>query len=160
MVPMLTVRWCSTIFKQAIITAWAQSRGLVTHALGIGADESQRWRQADHLNYPLIDWGWSRRDCIDYIRGKVVPIPRKSGCFFCPSQKRSEWRELLDVHPDLYERASAMERNASRNGHRATLDVSGKYSLDMMRHQFESQGPSMFEDQDIPRIYEPCICHI
>jgi hypothetical protein len=95
---------------------------------------------------------------MDYIKAQGIPMPRKSGCFYCPSQKRSEWRELLDLHPDLYERAVAMEANASRNGHRATLDPSGKRTLLEMKRDFEAQGDSMFSDDEAMRAYEPCIC--
>lgn len=158
--PLLVVRWCAVMFKRSVIDAWAVTHGIVTHMIGIASDEPNRVREDAGLLYPLNDWGWTRRDCIDYIRKRHVPVPRKSGCFFCPAQKRSEWRELLDVHPDLYARAEAMEVNASRNGHRATFSPDGKYSLADLRQGFETQGASMFEDQDVARVYSPCICGI
>lgn len=158
--PLVTVRWCSLQFKKAVIHAWADTRQITTHLIGIGSDEPRRIRDDAAILYPLNDWGWTRRDCIDYIRKRHVPVPRKSGCFYCPSQKRSEWRELLEVHPDLYARAEAMEANASRAGHRATLDPSGKTTLLQLRQGLESQGAMMFPDDEIPREYEPCICHI
>lgn len=160
MVPILGIRWCSIIFKRSVIAAWAATRVLPVQMIGIAADEPNRIREDAGLLYPLNDWGWTRRDCIDYIRKRHVPVPRKSGCFYCPSQKRSEWRELLEVHPDLYARAELMEMNASRYGHTATFDPSGKRTLLALRAEFESQGASMFEDQEIPRAYEPCLCGI
>lgn len=158
MVPLVGIRWCSVIFKRSVLHAWAATRGITTHMIGIGMDEPRRIRDLPDLLYPLNDWGWSRRDCMDYIRAQGIPMPRKSGCFYCPSQKRSEWRGLLELHPDLYARAEAMEGNASRNGHRATFDPSGKHTLADLRNAFEAQGESMFDDQDLGRAYEPCIC--
>jgi hypothetical protein len=160
MVPILGIRWCSIIFKRSVIAAWAATRGLMVQMIGIASDEPNRIRDDAGLVYPLNDWGWTRRDCVEYIRKRHVPVPRKSGCFFCPAQKRSEWRELLEVHPDLYARAEAMEVNASRNGHRATFSPDGKYSLADLRQGFETQGAAMFEDQEVARVYEPCICGI
>jgi hypothetical protein len=158
--PLLAVRWCSVMFKWAVLHAWADSRVIPVHLIGIAADEAQRVRDDPALAYPLVDWGWTRRDCMEYIKSKGVPIPRKSGCFFCPAQRQSDWKELLDVHPDLYARAEAMEANATRNGHVATLDPTGKVSLSHLRQAFDAQGDGMFSDDEIPREYEPCICHI
>ena len=160
MVPILGIRRCSIIFKRSVIAAWAATRGLTVQMIGISSDEPRRIRDGPGLLYPLNDWGWSRRDCVDYIRKRHVPVPRKSGCFFCPSQRRSEWRELLEVHPDLYAMAEAMEVNASRNGHRATFSPDGRWSLADLRLGFETQGASMFKDQEVARVYEPCICGI
>ena len=65
--------------------------------------------------YPMIDWGWMREDCIAAIKQEGLPLPGKSSCFFCPSMKRSEIRTLYHQHRDLYERAAAIENNAKPN---------------------------------------------
>jgi hypothetical protein len=43
-------------------------------------------------------------------------VPLKSACFFCPASKKQEILWLRERHPELLERALAIERNA-----RATL---------------------------------------
>ncbi|MCI8652110.1 MAG: hypothetical protein HFF11_00235 [Angelakisella sp.] len=65
--------------------------------------------------YPLIDWGWFREDCLKAIEQEGLPQPGKSSCFFCPSMKKSEIRTLYHRHRDLYDRAIAIERKAKPN---------------------------------------------
>ena len=65
--------------------------------------------------YPLMEWGWSRSDCIKAIRDAGLPLPGKSSCFFCPSMKRWEIRTLYHRYPDLLRRALAIEDAAMPN---------------------------------------------
>ena len=65
--------------------------------------------------YPLMEWGWSRKDCIQAIRDAGLPLPGKSSCFFCPSMKRWEIRTLYHRYPDLLRRALAIEDAAMPN---------------------------------------------
>jgi hypothetical protein len=81
-----------------------------THAIVYDAQDKKYKNE-----YPLIDWGWFREDCIAAIQQEGLPLPGKSSCFFCPSMKRSEIRTLYHNHRDLYERAIAIERNAKPN---------------------------------------------
>lgn len=62
--------------------------------------------------YPLIEWGLNQENCNALIRSVGLPVPSKSSCFFCPNRKISEIIELKEKHPDLYQRAVAMEQNA------------------------------------------------
>lgn len=159
MIPLLAIRWCSIIFKRSVIQAWAQKRGYEKQLVGISADEPQRIRDDPNVLYPLNDWGWRRQDCIDYIKENDVPVPRKSGCFFCPAQKRSEWRDLLMDNPELYERAAVMERKASeKSGKLQTFDPSGKVTLEDLAMQFDGQTVMDFANEADMRAYEPCIC--
>lgn len=92
----------------------------VTQLIGFDLDEahrmgrdrpSRRWVSA----YPLVEWGMDREDCVTLIAKHGLPIPPKSSCFFCPSMKKKEIIDLRIKHPDLYERALRMERNAAAN---------------------------------------------
>jgi len=158
-IPLLSVRWCSLTFKRSLIDAWRQRHDIPVSLIGISADESHRARNDGICTYPLLDWDWTRQDCFTAIKEANVPIPRKSGCFFCPGQRLSEWRQLLLDHPDLFERAVALEHNAStRVGRLCTLLPNGDITLTQLRRRFEAQ-PSFdgFEDIDL-RNYQPCIC--
>ena len=95
---------------------WAGG-GLIKKAVGFDADEPQRAKQYDSdkfVNwYPLIeDWDWGREECIDAINREGLPLPGKSACFFCPSSKTTEVKWLAAKHPDLMDRAIAIEKNA------------------------------------------------
>lgn len=88
----------------------------VTKMIGYDADEERRAGIPEDdkytYEYPLIDWGWGRAECIEAIKREGIPLPGKSACFFCPSSKVTEIRWLAAKHPDLMDRAIAMERNA------------------------------------------------
>lgn len=62
--------------------------------------------------YPLMEWGWTRDDCIREIEAAGLPQPGKSSCFFCPSMHVDEIIDLRERHLDLFQRAIAMEDNA------------------------------------------------
>ncbi len=94
---------------------WA-SGGKVTKLVGYDASEERRAKeyQSDKYTnrYPLIEWGWDRAICIDLIKSYGIPLPGKSACFFCPSSKAQEVKQLAKQYPDLAKRAIAMEKNA------------------------------------------------
>jgi hypothetical protein len=62
--------------------------------------------------YPLLDWGYDRERCKQIIAAAGLPVPMKSACFYCPASKKQEILWLQEHHPDLLERALAIERNA------------------------------------------------
>jgi hypothetical protein len=62
--------------------------------------------------YPLMEWGYDRERCKQIIARAGLPVPVKSACFFCPASKKHEIAWLEVHHPDLLERALAIERNA------------------------------------------------
>lgn len=89
----------------------------VIKLIGIDADESHRAVPAKKgwykNRYPLLEWGWGRKECEDAILNAGLPLPGKSACFFCPSSRPHEVRELAHKYPDLAERALRMEENAN-----------------------------------------------
>jgi len=63
--------------------------------------------------YPLADeWDMGRAECIATMREAGLTPPPKSSCFFCPANSEFEIVELYEKHPDLLERALAIEANA------------------------------------------------
>ncbi len=66
--------------------------------------------------YPLAsDWGMDRAACERSIRDAGLPVPIKSACWFCPASKKKEIVWLREHHPELLERALAIEANAQPN---------------------------------------------
>ncbi len=68
--------------------------------------------------YPLQEWGWDRERCAHEILAAGLPLPRKSACFFCPASTDAEILELRRDHPELLERALAMEERARSGKHK------------------------------------------
>ena len=93
---------------------WKSGRK-ITKFIGYDADEPHRAKEFIDkkytLNYPLIEWDMGRDECVESIKKAGLPLPGKSACFFCPSSKPSEIRQLAKVYPDLAERALVMEAN-------------------------------------------------
>jgi len=75
---------------------------------------SRRYALPYELEYPLIDLGIDREGCKQIIRSAGLPIPIKSGCFFCPFTKVRNWKWLHRTHPDLFEKAKELEQNGRR----------------------------------------------
>lgn len=102
---------------------WAKGKK-VTKYIGYDAGEERRIMNAKvhdmqdtkyNKIYALFEWGWYREDCIKKIQEYGLPLPGKSSCFFCPSMRKPEIRQLAKQYPDLYQRAIAIEENAKEN---------------------------------------------
>lgn len=99
------------------LATWAAG-GRVVKLIGYDADEAHRADRATTqtakywYRYPLIEWGWGRRDCIAAIERAGLPVPGKSACFFCPSNTVDDIKALQRDHPELLARALAMEDRA------------------------------------------------
>lgn len=90
-------------------------RGIqVTLWLGISTDEWQRARTSGvawlRHEYPLLDKGMSRADCIAWLQARGLPVPKKSSCLICPYHTQSFWLELRRDHPNLWEEAAAVDQ--------------------------------------------------
>lgn len=89
---------------------------------GITTDEKQRAERAVKRfeaipwavpKYPFIERGWSRQDCLDWLKDKVPhPVPR-SACVFCPYRSNKEWVHLKETDPEGWARAVEID-NALR----------------------------------------------
>jgi hypothetical protein len=108
---------------QPCIDVWARGEK-VNKYIGYDAGEERRKlnalpHDADDKKfnyiYALIDWQMYREDCEKAILSQGLPLPGKSSCFFCPSMKKKEIRELYQNEPELFQRAIAIEDNAQEN---------------------------------------------
>jgi hypothetical protein len=75
--------------------------------------------------YPLVDWGWNRQKCLDYIEEQLGVRWVKSACFFCPfAGQGSEKDNLADrwaKYPELGAEALVMEYVSQALNERQTL---------------------------------------
>lgn len=104
----------------------AQARGVKPCKL-IGYDagpadlrRSKRLKDSDadfQYRYPLQDWNMDRGACIAEIVRAGLPVPMKSACWFCPASQKWELYWLAGEHPQLFERALAMEHKAMLGKH-------------------------------------------
>ncbi|MCI4357957.1 MAG: phosphoadenosine phosphosulfate reductase family protein [Thermoplasmata archaeon] len=151
-IPSKMWRWSTRDFKVYPIHAYYKTiDDHIFEYLGIAYDEIHRMKrsQADFVTsiFPLVDMRITREGCIRIIKKAGLPVPVKSGCFFCPFNNADRWREIHDTHPDLFERAVALEEG-SKHFPRQNLRSGGLRNLVERR----------FQDQPRTRVVgdEPC----
>jgi hypothetical protein len=104
---------CSDHYKIRPQKRWLKAQGVTAPWFWVGIDAGEAHRaKYEETRYPLIEWDWARDECVEAIRRAGLPQPGKSACFFCPSSKPHEILELKRLHPDLIQRALAMEAGA------------------------------------------------
>ncbi len=134
------------------VECWATG-GKVIRYIGIDAGESHRAVLTEDdkfvYQYPLVDWQMGRQECIEEIKSKGWPVPPKSSCFYCPAMRRSEILNLQLQHPDLLDRAIAIEANAETHTV-AGLGRNWRWA-DFIRQE-DAQGKLW------PEIESPCAC--
>jgi len=156
-IPLAAMRWCTSEWKVRPLQRYQDGQ---TTMLGIAADEAHR--QGDAIR-PLVEWGIGRQDCVDIIAAEGLPIPRKSGCYICTFQGNTQWRELWERHPKLFDRAMRLEEGTAGSKSarwNTTLDPHGKITLRMRKLSYESQMVLPEIDMDALLAYRPCVCGI
>jgi 3'-phosphoadenosine 5'-phosphosulfate sulfotransferase (PAPS reductase)/FAD synthetase len=116
-IPSQIWRWCTRDYKITPIYAYYRSLGVhVYQYIGIAYDELERMKDSrvDYVTniYPLVDERITREDCEEIIADEKLPIPVKSGCFFCPFNTMQRWHELYENHRELYRRATLLEASS------------------------------------------------
>ncbi len=110
-------RWSTRDFKVTPIHRhYRESGGHINQYLAIAWDEIIRMKDSrvDYVTnlYPLIDRRITREGCVEIIEDAGLPIPPRSACFFCPFNSVERWQWIHENHPDLYEKAIALEERS------------------------------------------------
>lgn len=96
---------------------------LLHQYFGISTDEAARAERAKKRfagikhtvpHWPLIEMGWSRKDCIAFLKDKLPHETPKSSCVFCPYRANQSWAVLKATDPDGWNRAVEID-NALRD---------------------------------------------
>lgn len=96
---------------------------LIRQYFGISTDEAARAERAKRRFegrrhtvpvYPLIDMGWSRKDCLEFLGGRLPHEVPKSACVFCPYRTNQSWLHLKQTDEEGWKRAVAID-NALRD---------------------------------------------
>jgi hypothetical protein len=111
--PSIHWRWCTDKFKIQPMRKYVDGD---IPMIGLTLDEKRRaydFAFKGKSEFPLINKNITRNQAFDMIEDQK---PCKSGCYFCPFQKKEKWIELYHNHKDLFEKALKLEENAlSRN---------------------------------------------
>lgn len=128
--PDARTRWCTRMLKIKPFERFIGDDQVVSY-VGIRADEPYRTGYIStkgniHAAYPFVENNIRKADVFKILDDAGLGVPSyyqwrsRSGCFFCFYQKRIEWVELLERHPDLFKRAMSYEKADPKSGERFT----------------------------------------
>lgn len=116
--------------------------------IGIAADEAGRSRCKEYTkgnnryHFPLVDWGMTEQNCLDYLRGKGICNPlydyfSRLGCFWCPKQPIVSLRQLYLHFPALWAILRQMEKDQNRSFqyHRTVADLEKRFQRELLHEQ-------------------------
>lgn len=122
-------RSCTSDFKIKVVGRWLREHGATMDrpavvGIGISVDEihranNRRSEPYEQIEYPLLELGLRRDDCVQIITGAGLPVPQKSACFFCPFKNVDAWRNQRRDEPELFMKSMKLE--AVLNERRAAL---------------------------------------
>lgn len=137
--PSPQMRWCTKKMKLEPLEEWIGTDAAVSY-VAIRADETGRKGYVStkpniKAVFPFIEDGIGHDDVLRILRDAGIGLPEyyewrtRSGCYFCFYQRKAEWVGLADRHPDLWERAVAIEQKVMKDAG-ADGDASfGKYGM-------------------------------
>lgn len=137
-IPTRIFRSCTDKFKTRVLRKFVMTKfpdAIVHFLIGIDAGEQNRAKQDCGNFFPLIELNIDRKECERIIRDAGLPIPKKSGCFFCPFTPKNGWLNLLKNHPSLYEKAEELEKNGQRYPEMTLTNI----PLERVRKSIEDQ---------------------
>ncbi|OWK45569.1 hypothetical protein [Fimbriiglobus ruber] len=96
--------------------------GISIDEAGRAARAQKRFAEVKHTVpvYPLIELGWSRTDCVGYLRQKLPYEVPKSSCVFCPYRTNLSWLHLKQTDPEGWRRAVEIDEALRADGTIAT----------------------------------------
>ena len=123
--PSPQMRWCTKNLKIKPIEAWIGDAPAISY-VAIRSDESNRKGYVStkpniQSVFPFIDAGIDRDGVMRILADAGIGLPEyyewrtRSGCYFCFYQRKAEWIGLAERHPELFDRAVAIERKVLRD---------------------------------------------
>ena len=121
-------------------------------AFGFNADESSRITRSREYNtftreafYPLLEWGWTRDHCLEYLRQQFGVVWKKSACVYCPFMALTpEAIQRHREHPDQVADALLLEHASLALNPRGTL-YKGKSLLEITRQADNAKALEFYE---------------
>ena len=118
--PSPQMRWCTKNMKIKPIEEWIGDEPAVSY-VAIRADEptaraTSPRRPTSSTRFPFVEDGIDHAGVMRILSDAGIGLPAyyewrtRSGCYFCFYQRKAEWIGLSERHPDLFERAIAIEQ--------------------------------------------------
>ncbi len=118
--PSPQMRWCTKNMKIKPIEEWIGDEAAVSY-VAIRSDESNRKGYVStkpniNTRFPFVEDGVDHAGVLRILEDAGIGLPAyyewrtRSGCYFCFYQRKAEWIGLSERHPELFERAVAIEQ--------------------------------------------------
>ena len=118
--PSPQMRWCTKNMKIKPIEEWIGDTQALSY-VAIRADESNRKGYVStkpniQTRFPFVEDGIDHDGVMKILEDAGIGLPKyyewrtRSGCYFCFYQRKAEWIGLAERHPELFERAVAIEQ--------------------------------------------------
>jgi 3'-phosphoadenosine 5'-phosphosulfate sulfotransferase (PAPS reductase)/FAD synthetase len=111
--------WYRRNIKDPVYRKW----GKICSETYVGFHVGERHRMFNNIisktKYPLIEWGWTDKDSITYLRKRGIPHAAydtygfdRLGCWFCPKQSDAALFIVYKNRPDMFQQMLDMEENS------------------------------------------------
>ena len=152
--PSPQMRWCTKNMKIKPIEEWIGDAPAVSY-VAIRADEANRkgyisTKPNIQARFPFVEDGIDHDGVMRILADAGVGLPTyykwrtRSGCYFCFYQRKAEWIGLADRHPELFEKAVAIEQKVL---HQAGVDSHADFTSHAMRgRQYTWSGGETLQD--------------
>ncbi len=124
-------RWCTVQLKLAPFEKWVEqeflNKGYTVYSyVAIRSDESYREglksKKAIETILPFRENHIDKEGVFEILENAGLGLPKyyewrsRSGCTFCFFQRKIEWVGLMERHPEDFQKAKSMEKNALDHG--------------------------------------------
>ena len=155
--PSPQMRWCTRQMKIKPLEDWL-GEDEATSYVAIRADEMQRKGYVStkpniSAVFPFIEAGIDHEGVLKILDAASIGLPdyytwrTRSGCYFCFYQRKAEWVGLAERHPDLFERAVAIEQ-------KVLLDAGEAGDADFKDLAMKSRGYTWSQGESLPELLE------
>jgi 3'-phosphoadenosine 5'-phosphosulfate sulfotransferase (PAPS reductase)/FAD synthetase len=154
MLPSPQMRWCTREMKIKPLEDWLSDDPAVSY-VAIRADEKNRKGYVStkpniSAVFPFIEEDIDHAGVLRILDDAGVGLPEyyewrtRSGCYFCFFQRKAEWVGLAERHPELFEKAVAIENKVLID---AGVDGEASYTDHAMEGRLYtwSQGETLVE---------------
>ena len=123
-------RWCTIKMKLWPFEEWIEptlkAGGKIVSYVAIRSDEDRSGYRSNvtgvEVLFPLKEGGVDKLGVSKLLKDAGLDLPdyyrwrSRSGCTFCFFQQKIEWVRLKEEHPDKFDEAKALEKNALDHG--------------------------------------------
>ena len=99
---------------------WPRTAPHIEQWIGFSTDEAQRCKPAPEswitTVFPLIEFGMSRSDCVQYCNDVGFGVPVGSSCIGCPFHSPAYWARMAKERPDEFEDACRFDEEMRERG--------------------------------------------